>query len=90
MPTGAKEADGARRVATAARYFNLAWLQPCRHQIGEAGAHEAGGVHGAPACSRTEPYFGNVPTIPYGVTGSEGLQRMDLADMADVVHRWVA
>jgi hypothetical protein len=31
-----------------------------------------------------------VPTIPYGVTGSEGLQRMDLADMADVVHRWVA
>ncbi|KAJ1272695.1 hypothetical protein BS78_06G222500 [Paspalum vaginatum] len=35
-------------------------------------------------------YFGNVLTIPYGVIGSEDLRRMDLADVADDVHRWVA
>ncbi|WVZ87047.1 hypothetical protein U9M48_033746 [Paspalum notatum var. saurae] len=35
-------------------------------------------------------YFGNVLTIPYGVIGSEDLRRMDLAEVADDVHRWVA
>ncbi|RLM65478.1 transferase [Panicum miliaceum] len=35
-------------------------------------------------------YFGNVLTIPYGVTGSEDLRRMSLADVAGDVHRWVA
>jgi hypothetical protein len=35
-------------------------------------------------------YFGNVLTIPYGVIGSADLRNMDLADVTDDVHRWVA
>ncbi|TVU15810.1 hypothetical protein EJB05_39349, partial [Eragrostis curvula] len=34
--------------------------------------------------------FGNVLTIPYGVVGSDELGGMDLPDVADDVHRWVA
>nr|CAB3485708.1 unnamed protein product [Digitaria exilis] len=35
-------------------------------------------------------YFGNVLTIPYGVLGTEELRRMELAEVAGDVHRWVA